>query len=86
MTLNSRRSMDCHWCCDRVRVHVNDSFVHSGGKCPNFLQEQGTIPEVPAADSYLNDAYLQMISSDPDLRFFANAGYGATAMEFEERK
>ena len=38
----------------------------------DFMKGAGSIPDVPAAKSYIDDAFLKMVNSDPKLQAFAN--------------
>jgi len=38
----------------------------------DFMNGAGSIPDVPAAKSYIDDAFLKMVDSDPKLKAFAN--------------
>jgi NitT/TauT family transport system substrate-binding protein len=37
-----------------------------------FMKGTGTLPEVPAAKSYISDEYMKMVERDPKLKAFAN--------------
>lgn len=65
------------------RNFVNDkvsTLDHIYNDVANFMKQEGAIEDVPDPEQYLNDEYLQMISEDPDLRFFAYGGYSASTM------
>ncbi len=36
------------------------------------MKGAGSIPDVPAAKSYITDEYMKMVESDPKLKAFAN--------------
>ena len=38
----------------------------------DFMKGAGSIPDVPAAKSYIDDAFLKIVDSDPKLKAFAN--------------
>ena len=38
----------------------------------DFMKGAGSIPEVPAAKSYISDEFMKMVESDPKLKAFAN--------------
>jgi ABC-type nitrate/sulfonate/bicarbonate transport system substrate-binding protein len=41
-------------------------------KIGDFMKAAGSIPDVPAAKSYITDDYMKMVESDPKLKAFAN--------------
>jgi NitT/TauT family transport system substrate-binding protein len=41
-------------------------------KIGDFMKGAGSIPEVPAAKSYISDEFMKMVESDPKLKAFAN--------------
>jgi ABC-type nitrate/sulfonate/bicarbonate transport system substrate-binding protein len=41
-------------------------------KIGDFMKGAGSIPEVPAAKSYINDEFMKMVDNDPKLKAFAN--------------
>ena len=41
-------------------------------KIGDFMKGAGSIPDVPAAKSYIDDTFLKMVNSDPKLQAFAN--------------
>ena len=41
-------------------------------KIGDFMTGAGSIPEVPAAKSYISDEFMRMVDSDPKLKAFAN--------------
>jgi len=41
-------------------------------KIGDFMKGAGSIPEVPAAKSYISDDFMKMVDSDPKLKAFAN--------------
>jgi NitT/TauT family transport system substrate-binding protein len=41
-------------------------------KIGDFMKAAGSIPDVPAAKSYITDEYMKMVESDPKLKAFAN--------------
>ena len=42
-------------------------------KISDFMKAAGSIPDVPAAKSYITDDYMKMVDSDPKLKAFANS-------------
>src|SRR5450432_625230 len=41
-------------------------------KIGDFMKAAGSIPDVPAAKSYITDDYMKMVENDPKLKAFAN--------------
>ena len=38
-----------------------------------FLEKVGSIPKAPKANTYVTDAYMKRVETDPKLRAFANS-------------
>jgi NitT/TauT family transport system substrate-binding protein len=41
-------------------------------KIGEFMKTAGTLPEAPAAGSYITDEYMKLVERDPKLKEFAN--------------